>query len=92
MKCQYYEFILSANVYLPKWIESILGSIYLENNDNNKAKAKKTNTIWCMKKNGTNCGIIYLCIYSKISHNKYENSKQILKINNLLDIYICQIS
>lgn len=36
----------------------MLGKIYLENNDNNKAKAKKTNTIWCVKKNGTNCGIL----------------------------------
>lgn len=36
----------------------MLGNIYLENNDNNKAKAKKTNTIWCVKKKGTNCGIL----------------------------------
>lgn len=54
IKSDYYEFILSANVYLPKNIESILGNIYLENNDNNNAKAKKTNIIWCEKKKGTN--------------------------------------
>ena len=46
IKSDYYEFILSTNVYLPKYIESILGKIYLENNDNNKAKAKNTNIIW----------------------------------------------
>lgn len=53
----YYEFILSANVYFPKYIDNILGNIYFENNDNNKAKAKNTNVIWWAKKNGTNCGI-----------------------------------
>lgn len=53
----YYEFILSANVYLPNKIESILGNIYLENNDNNKINAKNTNTTWWVKKKGTNCGI-----------------------------------
>jgi hypothetical protein len=42
----YYEFILFANVYLPKNIESILGKIYFENNDNNNANAKNTNIIW----------------------------------------------
>jgi len=31
--------------------------MYLENKDNNKAKAKNTNIIWCVKKKGTNCGI-----------------------------------
>lgn len=36
----------------------MLGKIYLENNDNNKARAKKTNIIWCVKKKGTNCGIL----------------------------------
>ena len=57
IKSDYYEFILSANVYLPKNIESILGNIYFENNDNNNAKAKNTNIIWCEKKKGTNWGI-----------------------------------
>ena len=56
-KSDYYEFILSANVYLPKNIERILGNIYFENNDNNNANAKKTNIIWWEKKKGTNCGI-----------------------------------
>jgi hypothetical protein len=41
----YYEFILSANVYLPKYTDSILGNIYFENNDNNNANAKNTNVI-----------------------------------------------
>jgi hypothetical protein len=53
----YYIFILSANVYLPKYTDSILGNIYFENKDNNNAKAKKTNIIWCAKKKGTNWGI-----------------------------------
>jgi hypothetical protein len=53
----YYEFILSANVYLPKYIDNMLGNIYFENNDNNNVKAKNTNAIWCEKKKGTNCGI-----------------------------------
>ena len=35
----------------------MLGSMYFENNVNNNANAKKTNVIWCVKKNGTNCGI-----------------------------------
>ena len=45
-------------MYLPKKIERILGKIYFENIANNKAKAKKTNIIWWVKKKGTNCGII----------------------------------
>jgi hypothetical protein len=61
-KNHYYEFILSANVYLPKYIESKLGSKYFENNDNNNARAKKTNVIWCEKKKGTNWGIKYIII------------------------------
>lgn len=44
---------------MPKWILNILGKIYFENKDNNKIKAKKTKNIWCVKKNGTNCGILF---------------------------------
>jgi capsular polysaccharide biosynthesis protein len=66
----YYEFILSANVYLPKYTESILGRIYFENNDNNNPKAKNTNIIWCEKKKGTNCGIKMNYLIISKSHNK----------------------